>query len=450
MSSPSSPPPSAGPQAGAHHRRKLVLWLAAAVVAIVAVVWTIDWLAYRFTHSISKDAFVDSHLINVAPQVAGDIVAIFVQEQDLVKKGQLLVQIDPSTYQREVNLSEAKLGTAEAALQKADADLALLTQEVPRRITIAEKRLAVAEEDEKKAGDSLVMVSRDTDQAVTAATRAVEGARATFVLAEEDFSRYQALYKDGSVSERKYQEATKIHKTARADLQIAEAKLAQAEANRKQASIAGQQLRAAEHTVAEAKAAVELAKLGNLQIAALKRLVAERAQQVAEARRALELARVNLDYTHVAAPYDGIIAKKWRHLGDYAHKGDPVFSVYNPELLYVTVNLEETLLEGVNPGNYTDLKVDAFRKPFRGRVIWVGSATGANFSLIPRDVSSGEFTYVVQRVPTRILIERDERWAYLKPGLSVTVAIEHGTGDAAWAAEANRKMAEIEGVQQRK
>src|SRR5262249_4985765 len=144
---------------------------------------------------------------------------------------------------------------------------------------------------------------------------------------------------------------------------------------------------------------------GNLQIDATKRLVAERSKQVIEARRALELAQVNLDYTKVVAPYDGVIAKKWRHLGDYAHKGDPVFSMYNPELLYVTVNLEETLLEGVNPGNYADLKVDAFRKPFRGRVLWVGSATGANFSLIPRDISSGEFTYVVQRVPTRILIE---------------------------------------------
>jgi Multidrug resistance efflux pump len=107
----------------------------------------------------------------------------------------------------------------------------------------------------------------------------------------------------------------------------------------------------------------------------------------------------------------------------------------------VTVNLEETLLQGVNPGNYADLNIDAFRQPFRGRVVWIGSATDANFSLIPRDISSGEFTYVVQRVPTRILIERDERWPQLKPGLSVTAAIEHGSGDPAWAAEANRKLA---------
>ena len=96
--------------------------------------------------------------------------------------------------------------------------------------------------------------------------------------------------------------------------------------------------------------------------------------------------------------------------------------------------------------HFADLHVDAFRRPFSGRVLWVGSATGANFSLIPRDVSSGEFTYVVQRVPTRIAIERDERWPQLKPGLSVTVAIEHGQGDPAWAAEALRREAAIEGL----
>ena len=94
-------------------------------------------------------------------------------------------------------------------------------------------------------------------------------------------------------------------------------------------------------------------------------------------------------------------------------------------------------------------KIEAFSEPFRGRVLWVGSATGANFSLIPRDVSAGEFTYVVQRVPTRIAIERDERWSLLKPGLSVAATIDHGPGDATWAADALRREAEIEGVREK-
>lgn len=433
-------------------RLRTGLWMLVVVglIAAAGFLWGADWVRYRYTHSISKDAFVDTHLINLSPQVEGDIVEVFVQEQQVVKKGQLLVRIDPSVYQREVQVAEAKVSTSQAALEKAQANLALLKGEVPQRVLISELRLSIAKEDEVKATDALEMIRTDTTSAVSAAQRAVDGTRAKLVLAEQDFGRYQGLFKDGSVSERRYQEATQVHETAKADLQIAEAKLAQAEANRKQAGIAAQQLQSARHAVREAAASVDLAKLGSLQITASEQVVGERMRQIAEARRGLELAQVNLGYTKVVAPFDAVIAKKWRHLGDYAKKGDPVFSMYNPDLLYVTVHLEETLLQGVQPGNAAELQFEAFREPFRGRVVWIGSATGANFSLIPRDISSGEFTYVVQRVPTRIWIERDERWPQLKPGLSVRAAIEHGTGDASWAAEANRRLARLESVQEQK
>ena len=426
-------------------------WMPAVVALLLAggAVLLGGWVRYRFTHSISIDAFVDSHLINAAPQVPGTIVAMHVQEQEHVRKGQPLALIDPSFYQREVDLAAARLTVAEAALLKAEADLAFLTAEVPRRIAIAEKKLAIAREDEVKADANREMVGRDVNKGLDAARHAVEAARATRVLAEEDIKRYAALYRDGSGTERRFQEATKVAKTAAADVEIAEARLGQAEAALKQVNIAEQQWKASQHAVAEAEVALELARLGNLQIAVSQRLIAERKQQVSETRKALELAQTRFAYTRIEAPYEGIITKKWRHLGDYAHVGDPIFSMYNPELLYVTVHLEETLLEGVAPGNHATLQIEAFSKPFRGRVVWIGSATGANFSLIPRDVSAGEFTYVVQRVPTRIAIERDERWSALKPGLSVTATIEHGSGDAAWAAEEMRREAEIEGVPER-
>jgi membrane fusion protein, multidrug efflux system len=319
---------------------------------------------------------------------------------------------------------------------------------VPRRITIAEKKLAIAREDEGKAEAGRELVSRDVNKGIEAAAHAVDVARAANVLADEDIKRYTALFHDGSVSERRFQEATKASKSASAETRVAEAKLGQAEAGLKQIDVADQQWKAARHAVAQAEAALELARVENLQITADQKMVAEHSQAVAEAKRALELAETRLGYTRIEAPYDGVIARKWRHLGDYAHLGDPVFSMYNPELLYVTVQLEETLLEGVAPGNHARLQVEAFSKPFHGRVLWVGSATGANFSLIPRDVSAGEFTFVVQRVPTRIAIDRDERWSLLKPGLSVTAVIDHGPGDPALAAEELRRERVIEGVRE--
>jgi membrane fusion protein (multidrug efflux system) len=90
------------------------------------------------------------------------------------------------------------------------------------------------------------------------------------------------------------------------------------------------------------------------------------------------------------------------------------------------------------------IELDAFSKPFRGRVVWINKSTGAQFALMPRNVVSGEFTKVVQRVAVRIGIERDDRWPQLRSGLSARVVIEHGPGDPAWAAQESRRMAELE------
>ena len=126
-----------------------------------------------------------------------------------------------------------------------------------------------------------------------------------------------------------------------------------------------------------------------------------------------------------------MVVKRYRNLGDFASPGVPILSMYNPDLIYVTANLEETRLRGVAPGNPVELQLDAFAEPFRGRVVWINKSTGAQFALMPRNVVSGEFTKVVQRVPVRIAIEKDERWPLLRAGLSVQVAIAHGAGDAA-------------------
>src|SRR6202007_767800 len=101
-------------------------------------------------------------------------------------------------------------------------------------------------------------------------------------------------------------------------------------------------------------------------------------------------------------------------------------------------------LPGVAPGNPVELHLAAFGEPFHGRVGWLDKSTGAQFALMPRNVVSGEFTKVVQRVPVRIQIEKDERWPLLRAGLSLRLAIAHGPGDQAWADQAAREMIEIE------
>jgi len=165
---------------------------------------------------------------------------------------------------------------------------------------------------------------------------------------------------------------------------------------------------------------------------------------VEDALRALAAAEDNLRYTEIRAPFPGVVVKRYRNLGDFASPGVAILSMYNPDLTYVTANLEETRLPGVAPGNPVELQVDAFAEPFRGRVVWIDKSTGAQFALMPRNVVSGEFTKVVQRVPVRIAIEKDDRWPQLRAGLSVRAAIAHGAGDPQWAEQAAREMRDLE------
>src|SRR5206468_5443953 len=187
-----------------------------------------------------------------------------------------------------------------------------------------------------------------------------------------------------------------------------------------------------------------LANLGDDQIREAELLTAVKKESAEDARRALQSAETQLRYTRLVAPFPGVVVKRYRNLGDFASPGVAVLSMYNADLLYVTANLEETRLPGVAPGNPVELHLDAFDRPFRGRVVWINKSTGAQFALMPRNVVSGEFTKVVQRVPVRIWIEKDDRWPLLRAGLSAQVVIAHGDGDSAWAEQAARDMAQIE------
>jgi membrane fusion protein (multidrug efflux system) len=243
---------------------------------------------------------------------------------------------------------------------------------------------------------------------------------------------------------RRAEEVTQARDTAQARRNLAAAKLAKAQAARTQIEVAKRTLEAAQKLTQQAAKGVDLAEIGYAQIREVELLTAVKKEEVEDARRALAAAEDNLRFTQVRAPFPGVVVKRYRHLGDFASAGISILSMYNPDLLYVTANLEETRLRGVAPGNAVDLQLDAFGEPFRGRVVWIDKSTGAQFALMPRNVVSGEFTKVVQRVPVRIAIEKDDRWPQLRAGLSVRAVISHGDGDASWAEQATREMRDLE------
>jgi membrane fusion protein (multidrug efflux system) len=415
------------------------------LIAVVAVPFGIGWVVHRFTHSITDDAFVESHIVNLSPQqVSGHLVRYVVQEHDHVSAGQLLVEIDPVPYREQVALAEAKLQVAKAQLAAEETALEVMRAQVPKEIEVAVKALAAAKAELARDEEHLKFVTEDVDKGIQEARSVVDAAEASFVLASEDYKRFTTLYKQDAATQRQAQEATKTYNASQADVRVAEAKLNRAMAGLKQVAAAGKTVEAATHQTQKAEQTLALTRTRELQITETERRVDIKKQQVAELQRALEVAQTDLRYTRIVAPFNGVVVKLYRHLGDYVAAGTPILSIYNPELTYVTANLEENKLQGVAPGNEVRLDVDAFSEPFRGRVVWVNKATGANFALVPRNISSGEFTKVVQRVPVRILIEKDSRWSELLPGLSVTVTIAHGSGDPQWAREAADAMRALE------
>ncbi len=421
------------------------LLVASTLVLLVIAPFAVNWAVYRSTHSITDDAFVETHLVNIGPQeVSGHLTRYLVQEHDVVAEGQLLVEIDPVPYREQVDLLQAKLGVARAQLDAAQASLEVLQAQVPREIEVAQKALAAARAEQARDEKTLQFTTEDVEKGIHEARSDLAAAQARLVLAEKDHVRYAALFVKEAATERQSQEATRTFNVTQEEVKAADARVGRALAARKRVDAAEQAALAAGHQAQKADQALELAQTRRLQIKESERQVEVRRQQVGETQRALDVAQTSLRYTRIVAPFPGVVVNLYRHLGDYVPVGTPVLSMYNPELTYVTANLEENKLEGVAPGNEVRLDIDAFSKPFRGRVVWINKATGANFALVPRNISSGEFTYVVQRVPVRILIEKDERWPHLRAGLSVTVAIAHGPGDPDWAKQAADEMRALE------
>ena len=444
MTEPNAPPttPTAPAPPGADTTRpaapprsrpfRRYLWLAA-VLALVLVVGflLIPWTVDRFTTSATDDAFVEAHIVNVAPEmVSGHIVGFLADEDQEVKQGDVLAEIDPTHYQDQVDIAQSQLDAARAQLDR-------LREEVPIQIAIARRMLASAQAEHAKAEEVQRLTRDEVDRSIDEAAAALVAARADQTLAQAEYERYTNLFKDDAATKQKAQQAQRARDAADAQVNLANAKLALAQAERRKNDVAARDVEAALTTTQKAEKNVDLALTGNAQIH-------ETELQTAVKKAAVEDARNQRKYTTIHAPFPGVVVKRYRHLGDFASPGVAVLSMYNPDLLYVTANLEEDRLWGVAPGNPVRLDVDAVPGPFKGRVVWINKSTGAEFALMPRNVVSGEFTRVVQRVPVRIWIEKDERWPQLRAGLSVTVRIAHGGGDPEWARKTAQDMADLE------
>ena len=319
---------------------------------------------------VSTDAaYVQADSSTIAPKVRGLVSEVLVAHNQVVKRGDPLVRIDPEEFDARVASANADLSNAEAAVAAAGAALISLG---------AEEQLAASN--------------------IRAAQTSIRAADAQNVQAQADQARFDALLNSGAVARRDVERYRAAAITAQS---TAERSRAEFDVSRNQASVTTAKRASLIAAQAQAEAAV------------------------ARAQAALDLARQDQAHTLIRAPIDGVVGDRQAEPGDYVQPGTRLLTVVPMRALYVVANFKETQVSRMVVGQSATIKVDALDGPaLKGSVESFAPGSGSQFSLLPFEPGTGNFTKIVQRVPVRIRINAGQPGLErLRPGLSTTVKV---------------------------
>jgi membrane fusion protein, multidrug efflux system len=366
---PASPPPS--PQLNGRQLARLntplFVWPATVVLAVL-LFFALDNLITFLTHESTDDAFIAAHVVSVAPRVAGQVAAVHVLDNEMVRSNELLVEIDPADYSTTAAQKQAAADAQEANYKTVLAALDLMAVKVAT---------AQATADQSKA---------DAD-----------AAEATDARAQADFRRMDSLRKANTISQQEFDAAQAAVREADANLAAAKQK-AIADVSKVQEAKAAQ-------TATEASAGMALATFR-------------------QSQTTVKSAQLDLSYTKIFAPCDGRVTRKMVEAGDYVQVGEQLMSVV-PTNVWVVANFKESQLKEMKPGQPAMVEIDALGgKIFRAHVDSIQAGSGAAFSLLPPENATGNFVKVVQRVPVKILFDEPlPADKTIGPGLSVTPSV---------------------------
>ncbi len=350
-------------------RRKRVGLLILGVTVLIGIVALLVYLRYKATHITTDNAFIEGRVHTISAKIRGSVIGVHVQDNEGVKKGDLLIEIDPADYA--VRVSEARAG-----------------------VTAEQSKLS-----EVEARIRVVSVQREELKA------SVEAARAQLALqeanleqAKKDAARAENLFARGTISKDRYEKAQTAYSVAAAQAKAAREQLTQAE------KALETQMEVLKQTEA----------LRNAQRAAIK-----------EKEAKLAAAELNYGYTKIFAPSDGYVTKKAVELGNHVEVGQPLMAIVDLDDIWVVANYKETQLEKVRPGQKVRFTVDSYPgRTFTGRVESIMSGTGAVFSLFPPENATGNYVKVVQRIPVKIVLDQGaDRDCVLRIGMSVIPTI---------------------------
>jgi membrane fusion protein, multidrug efflux system len=338
-------------------------------VIFATVVGGLYFFAEAASHESTDDAFIAADSVQVAPKISGRVGKVLVTDNQLVKQGEPLVQIDPRDYDAQLKQKQAALDSAKAEAISA--------------------RAAV---DQQMANVNSLQATLDQDKADQAASQALAYETA------DDLQREQNLYNTHVVSIQDLIHSQVTNRSAQANLEAARKKVAAAEAQ-----------------VAE----------GEAQVRTFEAIVQYVLAQQEQNQASLESAQLNDSYTKVFAPTSGRVTRKSVQPGDYVQVGQSLLALV-PSDIYVTANFKENQLRLMRPGQPVEISVDALGgRKFKGHVDSIQMGSGAAFSLLPPENATGNYVKVVQRTPVKILFDKvPDVGLPLGPGESVVPTVK--------------------------
>ncbi len=381
-------------------RRKLVI---IAVLTLLVIGAALFYWHSTFTED-TDDAQVDGDLYQVSSRIAGQVIKVYVEDNQEVKAGDLLAEIDPKDFQVALEQAQANLANAEAAAIQANVNVPITT--ITSNTSINTTGFDV------QSGQAAVAQAQ---KQVAAAEARVDQAKANEVRANADLERYKPLVEKDVISKQQYDAAVASAAANRAGTLEAESTLiAQQEA-----------VRQAQQKLAQSRStAMEASKNGPSQIRAQQARANAALAAVKQAQAQVDQAKLNLSYTKITAPTTGIVNKKNVNIGANLSVGQDLLTIIPLTNLWVTANFKETQLESMREGQKVVVKVDALGgKKFHGTVRQIGGATGSRLSLFPPENATGNYVKVVQRIPVRIdftNLDQENSDHKLRPGYSVT------------------------------
>jgi membrane fusion protein (multidrug efflux system) len=388
------------PAAALTPARKRILAVAGVLALIVVVAM---YLYYRNRIS-TDDAEVDAHVTPIASKIYGNISEILVLDNQQVKAGQILVRIDPRDSQAKVDQARAELTLAESQSTGA-------STEVPLAQATTTSDVSAAEAD---AAGSQAAYQEATSSDVAYAQANVAKSQAAFDKAQADLARMKPLADKAEISQQDYDGYVETARVAESQLEADKQKLAEAQ---NKAQVAGANLHAATAHLAEARAGSRMVAVRSSDAAAAR-------ARVAEAQANLDAAELELSYTQIVAPVDGVVTHKSVEVGQIVEPGQGLLVIVPLNDVWVTADYKETQLADVRAGQKAEIHVDMYDETFTGHVDSIAGATGARLSLLPPENATGNFVKVVQRIPVKILLDPiPPEKAILRPGMNVDVTI---------------------------